>query len=158
MKSARVHPGQPGPNFSLPAIDGVVHRLSDFQGRKVVLVFYRGHWCTACQSHLAELRGSALSFTDHGATVIAVSSESVASAAAGVARDQLPFLVLSDESLTAIDQYGVRHEDEPEGRAIARPSVFLLDRSSVVRFAFVGETAFQRPNVLLLLLALESLP
>jgi len=32
------------PDFSLPDQDGREVHLNDFQGRKVVLVFYRGHW------------------------------------------------------------------------------------------------------------------
>lgn len=40
----RIRPGQSAPNFVLPAADGSVTRLSDFRGRNLVLVFYRGHW------------------------------------------------------------------------------------------------------------------
>lgn len=41
----RVKIGQPAPDFTLEAIDGREVSLSDFRGRKtVVLVFYRGQW------------------------------------------------------------------------------------------------------------------
>ena len=41
----RVKIGQPAPDFSLRDSDGKVVTLSDFRGKKsVVLVFYRGHW------------------------------------------------------------------------------------------------------------------
>jgi hypothetical protein len=36
--------GQQAPDFALPNQDGSTVRRSDFQGQKVVLVFYRGHW------------------------------------------------------------------------------------------------------------------
>jgi hypothetical protein len=32
------------PDFALEDSEGRVHRLSDYSGSKVVLVFYRGHW------------------------------------------------------------------------------------------------------------------
>lgn len=32
------------PEFALSDHTGSLHRLSDYRGRKVVLVFYRGHW------------------------------------------------------------------------------------------------------------------
>ena len=32
------------PDFSLEDSKGRMHRLSDYRGSKVVLVFYRGHW------------------------------------------------------------------------------------------------------------------
>lgn len=32
------------PDFELPDAHGAKHRLSDYRGSRVVLVFYRGHW------------------------------------------------------------------------------------------------------------------
>lgn len=41
----RVKAGQPAPDFTLENFDGKSISLSDFHGKKnVVLVFYRGHW------------------------------------------------------------------------------------------------------------------
>ena len=41
----RIKINQPAPDFSLEAADGKVMTLSDFRGKKsVVLVFYRGYW------------------------------------------------------------------------------------------------------------------
>jgi cytochrome oxidase Cu insertion factor (SCO1/SenC/PrrC family) len=41
----RVKVGQPAPDFTLEDIDGNKITLSDFRGKKsVVLVFYRGYW------------------------------------------------------------------------------------------------------------------
>ncbi len=41
----RVQVGQPAPDFTLESMDGAPVTLSDFRGKKrVVLVFYRGHW------------------------------------------------------------------------------------------------------------------
>jgi peroxiredoxin len=40
-----VKAGQPAPDFTLENFDGKSISLSDFRGKKnVVLVFYRGHW------------------------------------------------------------------------------------------------------------------
>lgn len=41
----RVKAGQAAPDFTLENFDGKPISLSDFRGKKnVVLVFYRGHW------------------------------------------------------------------------------------------------------------------
>ena len=41
----RVTVGAPAPDFTLLSLGGDRHTLSDYRGRKeVVLVFYRGHW------------------------------------------------------------------------------------------------------------------
>lgn len=148
--------GSAAPPFSLPATDGRARSLAECRGRKVVVLFYRGHWCGACQAQMAELRRVYLSFEDAGAVVLPISAEPLAAARAGVERDRLPFAVLSDADLATIERYGVRHLDEPEGRAIARPAVFVLDREGIVRFAHVGEAPRDRPPAALVLLALEA--
>jgi len=151
--------GTAAPLFSLPAVDGTVQTLSDYLGSKVVVVFYRGHWCGACRQQLAALRAAVQTLEDAGAVVLAISAEPLERARASAHADDLPFTILSDEELTAIDRYGVRHEGEPEaaGEAIARPSVFVLDRTGVVRFAHIGEDPLDRPTNGLILLALETL-
>jgi len=41
----RIKVGQPAPDFTLEDMDGKKISLSDYRGKKsVVLVFYRGHW------------------------------------------------------------------------------------------------------------------
>jgi cytochrome oxidase Cu insertion factor (SCO1/SenC/PrrC family) len=41
----RIKVGQPAPDFTLENLDGKNISLSDYRGKKsVVLVFYRGHW------------------------------------------------------------------------------------------------------------------
>ncbi len=41
----RVKVGSPAPDFTLEGVDGKQIALSDFRGKKsIVLVFYRGHW------------------------------------------------------------------------------------------------------------------
>jgi peroxiredoxin len=101
---------------------------------------------------------------DHYATIQALDAEVIALAAepAAAARDavhmaRLPYPILSDETLTVIDRYGLRHIDEPEGREIARPSLFVLDRAGTVRYAHVGEHVRDRPALGAVLLALESI-
>jgi peroxiredoxin len=68
--------------------------------------------------------------------------------------------VLTDSELTAIDRYGVADpgETDDDGRRIARPALFLLDREGVVRFAHVGEHARDRPALAAILLGLETIP
>jgi cytochrome oxidase Cu insertion factor (SCO1/SenC/PrrC family) len=42
---SRIKIGQPAPDFTLEDMDGKNITLSDFRGKKtVVLVFYRGYW------------------------------------------------------------------------------------------------------------------
>ena len=160
VRSTAVPVGALAPPFALPATDGSEHRLADYRGAKVVVVFYRGHWCGVCRQQLAALRAAIETFEDAGAAVLAISAEPLERARASALADNLPFTILSDEGLSVIDRYGLRGPSEPEtgGQPIARPSVFVLDRLGIVRFAHVGEDPLDRPTTLLILLALESLP
>lgn len=47
--------GTEAPDFTLADIDGVSHRLSDFRGKKVLLVFWAS-WCPDCRAELPLLR------------------------------------------------------------------------------------------------------
>ncbi|MCL6507973.1 MAG: redoxin domain-containing protein [Bryobacteraceae bacterium] len=40
----RVRPGDVAPDFTLPGTNGEPVSLSDYRGKNVVLVFYRGYW------------------------------------------------------------------------------------------------------------------
>ena len=94
---------------------------------------------------------------DLGGEVVAIAAEATAAARDQVTSLDLPYVVLGDPDLATIDRYGVRHVDEPKGRSIARPSVFVLGRDGVVRFLHVGEHERDRPAIAALLLALETL-
>ena len=44
MKSTTVARGDRAPGFNLPGVDGLRRDLDAYVGRKILLVFYRGHW------------------------------------------------------------------------------------------------------------------
>lgn len=44
VDTGRVAPGDLAPNFTLESREGERVTLSDLRGRRVLLVFYRGHW------------------------------------------------------------------------------------------------------------------
>ena len=94
---------------------------------------------------------------DLNAEVLAVSTLPPSEAHAAAAKAGLPFPVFGDPALATIADYGVLHADEPEGRVIARPALFLIDRDGFVRYAHVGEHPRDRPALGAVLLALETL-
>ncbi|MGI9254716.1 MAG: peroxiredoxin family protein [Thermomicrobiales bacterium] len=157
MKSATVPIGSPAPAFTLIATDGNPRDLGQFAGAKLVLIFYRGHWCGACRGHLEQVRDLHQSLCDVGAAVLAISSETFDEARAGTEKHAIPFIVLSDPDLAVIDRYGVRDPDESEGRPISRPAIFIIDHTGIVRFAHVGEHPRDRHSLDLVLLALETI-
>jgi peroxiredoxin len=51
----------------------------------------------------------------------------------------LPFNILVDESRDVLKAYGVWHRFGIDAWNIARPALFLIDRSGAVRYSFIGE-------------------
>jgi hypothetical protein len=66
-------------------------------------------------------------------------------------------VVLADHGASAIECLGLREVDAETSRIVARPTVYLVDGSGVVRYRYVGKTIEDRPKTALLLLGVESL-
>jgi len=68
--------------------------------------------------------------------VIAISPDSVEKNAGVVDKLQLDYSILSDPDLAVIDSFGLRHEsgNPMEGKDIARPAVFVLNRDGTVHW------------------------
>lgn len=139
------------PDFRLIATEGHEVGLADFRGREVLLVFFRGAWCPYCRTQLVQLREQYPELQRAGAAVLAVSVDTPAESAALKERLAVPFPILSDPDHRVIDRYGVFHHDEPRGRSIARPSLFVIDGAGQIRYKYVGLRPSDRPDTATLL-------
>ena len=108
--------GMKAPDFSLPDKDGNTVRLSDFQGKKVVLYFYPKDNTPGCTRQACAFAASFQEFQKQGIVVIGISKDSVASHLKFARKYELPFLLLSDPELQAIQAYGVWQEKKLYGK------------------------------------------
>jgi peroxiredoxin len=58
----------------------------------------------------------------------------------------LPFNILVDESRAVLKAYGVWHRLGLDAWNIARPALFLIDRSGAIRYSFIGESQEEFPS------------
>jgi methyl-accepting chemotaxis protein len=58
----------------------------------------------------------------------------------------LPFNILVDESRDVLKAYGVWHAVGLAAWNIARPALFLIDRSGSIRYSFVAERQHEFPS------------
>jgi peroxiredoxin Q/BCP len=125
-----VRTGDKAPDFTLPSQDGEQVRLSDRIGeRVVVLYFYPKDETRGCTAEACAFRDSYEVFTDAGAEVIGVSSDSVDSHAAFSGHHKLPFTLLSDENGKVRKSYGV-----PTTLGVIPGRVtYVIDRAGTVR-------------------------
>ena len=129
-----LHPGCKAPDISLPDKDGHLVSLSDFRGKKVVLYFYPRDNTPGCTRQACAFAGAYDAFVQNGVVVVGVSKDSTASHQKFADKHQLPFLLLSDPSLTAIQAYGVWQEKKLYGKVsmgVVR-TTFVIDESGVI--------------------------
>ena len=108
--------GTKAPEFTLPDKDGNSVSLSDFLGKKVVLYFYPKDNTPGCTKQACAFAASYEGFKAKNVAVIGVSKDSVASHQKFAAKYDLPFLLLSDPELQAIQAYGVWQEKKLYGK------------------------------------------
>lgn len=130
--------GDKAPDFALPNVQGETVRLSDFFGKKnVVLYFYPKDETAGCTAEACAFRDSYQDFTDAGAEVIGVSHDSAESHQGFAAHHNLPFILLSDSDGALRKLYGVPEETEAfPGRIIPGRVTYVIDKQGVVRHVF----------------------
>jgi len=122
--------GMKAPEFTLKDQDGNEIRLSDFQGKKVVLYFYPKDNTPGCTRQACAFAAAYEGFKAKDVVVIGISKDSVASHRKFAQKYDLPFILLSDPELQAIQGYGVWQEKKLYGKVsmgVVRTS-FLIDR------------------------------
>ena len=108
--------GAVAPDFTLQDKDGNSVSLHDFVGKRVVLYFYPRDNTPGCTRQACAFAGAYAEFREIDAVVIGVSKDSVASHQKFAQKYDLPFVLLSDPDLTAIQAYGVWQEKKNYGK------------------------------------------
>ena len=127
--------GDIAPDFILPDQDGRMVSLSEFRGRSVVLYFYPKDNTPGCTRQACAFGQNYDEFARRGVTVIGVSKDGVESHRKFADKYALPFILLSDPELKAIQAYGVWQEKKLYGKVsmgVVR-TTFILDGDGVIR-------------------------
>ena len=139
--------GTKAPDFSLPDQNGDIHTLEEYRGRKVVLYFYPKDSTAGCTKQavgFAELNDR---FLEKGAVVVGVSKDSVKSHKNLETKYELPFTLLSDKELEAIQAYDVWKEKKMYGKVsmgVVR-TTYIIDEEGVIVKAFEKVKAADNP-------------
>ncbi|MCI0782999.1 MAG: redoxin domain-containing protein [Chloroflexi bacterium] len=133
-------PGDPAPRFTLPTTAGELS-LDDLTARgKLVLAFYAEDATPLCSSQLSMLKDDYDAVRELGASVLALSADSLDSHRQFAQRlGGLPFPLASDEDLAVARLYNVADEEAKRSRRAA----FVIDEKGVITHA---EPWFQPGN------------
>ena len=123
------------PDFSLPDENGTIHKLSDYLGKKVVLYFYPKDNTSGCTMQALEFKRLFDEFNKENTIIIGISKDSIKSHLNFKTKYELPFIILSDLNLEAINAYNVYEEKSMYGRkymGVVR-STFIIDEKGFIK-------------------------
>ena len=126
--------GMQAPAFMLADKDGKMVSLSNFLGKKVVLYFYPKDNTPGCTRQACAFASAYSEFEKKNAVVIGISKDSVSSHEKFAEKYNLPFILLSDPELQAIQAYGVWQEKKLYGKTsmgVVR-TTFIIDEQGKI--------------------------
>ena len=143
--------GTKAPDFTLPDQNGNMHSLSEYRGKKVILYFYPKDNTAGCTKQACGFAERYPRFTEKGAVVLGVSKDSVASHKKFEEKYGLPFTLLADPELVAIQAYDVWQEKKNYGKTymgVVR-TTYLIDENGKIVKAFEKVKAADNPEQML---------
>ena len=126
--------GMKAPEFTLTDKDGNAVRLADFLGRKVVLYFYPKDNTPGCTRQACAFAAAYEGFKAANVAVIGISKDSVASHQKFAQKYELPFVLLSDPELQAIQAYDAWQEKKMYGKVsmgVVR-CTYIIDENGLI--------------------------
>ena len=160
LSASALREGDVAPDFSLPDARGHVVALKTLLDRgPVVISFYRGGWCPFCNLELRGLQRVLPEIAQMGASLVAISPQLPDNSLSTQEKNQLTFPVLSDVGNIEAKRFGivftlptalvdanraigrelVEINGETGAAQLPMPATFVLDKSGVIRLAFVEE-------------------
>lgn len=126
--------GKQAPDFELPASNGDMVKLSDFQGKHVLLYFYPKDMTPTCTTQACDFRDRSDLFAAADTVIIGISVDPVKRHTKFIEKYDLPFLLLSDEDHRVAELYGVWQLKTLYGRQYmgVERSTFLIDKDGTL--------------------------
>jgi len=127
--------GATAPGFELERDGGGRSKLADFKGRTLVLYFYPKDDTTGCTREAVDFDALREDFAKVGAEVVGVSPDSAGRHDRFKAKHGLSLSLLSDETKTVLEAYGVWKEKSMYGRKYmgVERTTFLIDGKGAIR-------------------------
>jgi thioredoxin-dependent peroxiredoxin len=133
-RSMALKPGDRAPDFSVKDENGNEVRLKDLKGKKIVLYFYPKDMTPGCTAESCNLRDNYKLLQKQGYEVLGVSTDSEKSHQKFIAKEKLPFHLLSDSDKIMHDAYGTWVEKSMYGRKYMGTArvTFVINEKGVI--------------------------
>ena len=136
QQSTELSPGARAPGFTLHSTPDQEVSLSDFKGKRLILVFYPADWSPVCGDELAIFNEVLPEFHKHNAEVVGISVDGVWCHIAYAKYHKIHFPLLSDfepKGKVARNYNVYRKKDGFSERAL-----FLIDEQGIIRWSYVS--------------------
>lgn len=133
LSSSPIEKGSKAPDFALEDQNGKTHKLSDYAGKPVALVFYPKDFTGGCTKQACSIRDSYDAIKKTGAVVFGISTDSVETHAKFAKEHDLPHTLLADTNGDVAKAYGVK---SPSG--LASRVTFLVGKDGTVENVMTG--------------------
>jgi thioredoxin-dependent peroxiredoxin len=132
--------GDRAPDFTLQSSTSETVSLSQFLGKKnVVIFFYPRDEGPTCCIEAESFRDNYEAFKEKNAEVIGISAQTVESHKNFVKHHNLPYILLSDTENKVRELYGVSPTLGVPGRV-----TFVIDKEGIVKHIFVSQLHFNK--------------
>jgi peroxiredoxin len=158
--------GAKAPEFQLQDHDGKSVSSADLLGkRRLVLCFIRGRWCPFCVAQMEAMNLVVPEIEHVGATLVAISPQTVQQSFFTRDQHKLRFPLLSDAGNTVARQFRLTYRIPDEQKAIYQrafvnlpfvngdktwelpiPATYIIDRDGTVLYASANEDYTERPE------------
>lgn len=140
--------GDKAPDFTMYDFDRKPRSLKEFLGKKLVIAFYPGAFTGVCTKEMCTFRDSLAALNTVNAQVVAASTDSPFANKAFADQNRLNFTVLSDVLKDASKKYGGLYDGFAgiPGFQASKRSVFVLDPSGTVTYAWISDNPGVEPN------------
>jgi peroxiredoxin len=147
--------GSPAPDFSLPGVDGKIHRLADYAASPVLVVVFTCNHCPIAQMYEQRIQQLEADYRDHGVAVVAIQPNDPKA----IRIDELDSSDISDsldEMKIRADYKHLRYpylydgETQSVTRAYgpqATPHVFIFDKGRNLRYEGRMDNSYRKEMV-----------
>ena len=127
--------GDEAPDFAVRDQDGIVHKLADYRGRKLVIYFYPKDDTPGCTAQACNLRDNYYDLRQKGYEIIGVSVDDEKSHQKFIKKYELPFTLLSDTDKKMVEDYGVWQEKSMYGRKYMGTMryTYIIDENGIIQ-------------------------
>ena len=139
--------GQKAPDFALYDSGKNKVKLSEFQGKNVLVLFFPLAFTSVCTAELCSIRDNITLYNNSDAQVLGISVDSPYTLAKFKEFQGLNFPLLSDFNKEVSTSYDALYETfSMEMKGVSKRSAFVIDKEGIVRYAQVLENASDLPN------------